>query len=187
MTNYHHVFYAPIDREDIPPNWVNYKTPDDWLNRIWQKLENNGLRTSASRGGWHQNVIKLIARNSSVTGLEFLDCELTCLEAQDIQKGVIAINKLLDLCKNNIPQLSSEEDEEYIAFLRYESDWKQVITKDKYLRAYEEAHVTNDIETFAEYGYDALVALFSFIKTLQAVLIECLEQEKCFLYFEPQF
>ena len=61
MSNYNHVFYAPIDRKDVPPNWVDYKTPDDWLNRIWKKLENNGLK----------NTVR-IQQILSLTGIGFL-------------------------------------------------------------------------------------------------------------------
>ncbi len=182
------VFFFPISNDELPVELKDWHSAENLLSKKWESREQNGLRTSTSRNGWHQHAIRLICEYLQIDGLEFLQKEIICLNAKQIKAGVEAMGKLLVSCQSGIPKLTPEmEKTGSIWYLRnyYEGNKSKEFSIAQIEKAYAESHVAIEVNS-ADTGYDSLVDFFSFLKSLQASLQECLSQNKQLLYVQPQ-
>ncbi len=182
------VFFFPISNDELPVELKDWHSAENLLSEKWESREQNGLRTSTSRNGWHQHAISLICKHLRIEGLEFLQKEIICLDAKQIEAGAKAIGTLLNSCQSGVPQLAPDmEKEGSIWFLRndYEGNKSKAFSIAQIEKAYSESRVVSEVDS-ADAGYDSLVDFFSFLKSLQASLQECFSQNKQLLYVQPQ-
>jgi hypothetical protein len=183
------VFFFPISDDEIPARLENWHSAEKLLSDKWDDREQNGLRTSTSRNWWHQHAINLICRHLQIDGLEFLQREIACLDRKQIQVSVSAIDKFLISCQRGIPELPLEmEKAGSIWFLRnyFEGNKVKKFSASQIEKAHTESCVVHEIIARADSGYDLLVEFFSFLKSVRAVLHECLSKNLKFLYVQPQ-
>jgi hypothetical protein len=189
MSYYIPIFFFPANDDEVPLKLESWQTVDKLLSKKWDTRQHSGLRTTASRNWWHQDAVSLICKYLQITGLEFLQREIVCLDIPEIYNGLSAIDSLLDACQHGIPELTPEmENNGSIWSLRnyYEGYEVNKFTRMQIDEAIAEACPTLEIEGFADQGYNALVEFFSFLKTLYATFQECLSQNKKFLWVSPQ-
>jgi hypothetical protein len=182
------VFFFPISDDELPERLDNWHAAEDLLSEKWDHREQNGLRTSTSRNWWHQHAIGLIGEYLQIDGLDFVQKEIICLNAKQIEVGIQALDQLLYSCRSGIPQLMPEmEKEGSIWYLRnyYEGNKSKAFSVAQIEKAYTESHVALEVNS-ADVGYESLVDFFSFLKSLQASLQECLSKNKQLLYVQPQ-
>jgi len=183
------VFFFPISDDELPVQLNSWYSVESLLSEKWENREQNGFRTSTSRNWWHQHAIGLISEHLQIDALDFLQKEIICLDRQQIEASVKAIDKLLTLCQSGIPELAPEmEQEGSIWFLRnyYEGKSKKKFSVSQIEKAYAESRAVSEIEGLTDNGYDLLVGFFSFLKSLRASLQECLSQNRKLLYVQPQ-
>ena len=189
MSHYISVFFFPIGDDEIPDNLESWHSAEKLLRVNCDNRERNELRTSVSRNWWHQHAIGLICEYLQISGLEFLKLEIACLDMNEIQAGISAINEFLTSCRHGLPELTPDmEKEGSIWFLRnyFEGNKERKFSTSQVERAYAESCDVPEVKGFADIGYDSLVGFFSFLKSLRASLQECLSQNKKFLYVQPQ-
>jgi len=173
----------------MPVELINWQSVENILNEKWENRERNGLRTSTSRNWWYQHAVGLLSEHLQIDDLGFIQKEIVCLDKHDIEAGIKAIDKLLLLCQSGIPELTPEmEKEGSIYILRNYDDGNKSrkFSAAQIQKAYAESRVVSDVSEYSDIGYNALVEIFSFLKSLQASLQECLSQNKKLLYVQPQ-
>jgi hypothetical protein len=188
MSHYIPVFFFPISNDELPVELKDWNSVEDLLSSKWENREQNGLRTSTSRNWWLQYATCLISEQLKIDGLDFLQKEIACLDKQQIETSIKAVDKLLAFCKSGFPEFAQEiEEEAAIWYLRnyYEGGKIKKFSVEQIEKAYTESRAVTEVYAEDD-GYNSLVDFFSFLKSLRASLQECLIRNKKLLYVQPQ-
>ena len=189
MSHYLPVFFLPINDDECPENLEGWHSAEELLGDKLSNREQNGLLKSASRNRWHQHAIGLICEHLQINGLDFLQHEIACLDRNRIRVARGAIDKFLTVCQSGIPELTpAMEKEGSIWFLRnyFKGGEEKKFSTSHLKKAFAESRAVLEIEGCADSGYNSLVEFFSFLKSVQAILQECLSQNRKLLYVQPQ-
>jgi hypothetical protein len=172
MSHYIPVFFLPVSDDELPVELNHWYSVEELLGEKWENREQNGLRTSTSRNWWLQYATSLISEQLKIDGLGFIQKEIACLDKEQIESAINAIDKLLFLCKSGIPELPEEiEKEGIIWYLRYYYEGKEIkrYSVEQIEKAYAESFAAYEVK---DEDKDSLVIFFSFLKSLRACLQE---------------
>lgn len=189
MSHYIPVFYFPVDKYELPTELKDWRSVENLIGERLNKREEYKLWVSTSRNGWFQHALGLICDSLNIEGHEFIQSEIACLDIEEIQLAIKALEELLNSIRDGIPDLGAKiEKEGSILFLRryYKGNKMKKYSAKDLRRAYNEAKPNNDIEGVPDVGYESIVNFYSFIKSLLASARDCLRQGKCLLYVQPQ-
>jgi hypothetical protein len=188
MSHHIPVAFLPISIDEIPENLDDWSSVWELLGEKSENSQTSGLRTSTSRNWWHQHAVGLICKHLHIDELGFVQSEIALLDEKRIQAALYAMDHFFALCQNGIPELAPEmEKEGSIWCLRRYYDEKQNIksfSTEQIHKAYSESEAVYENQDFVENGYNVLVKFFSFLKSVQATLQECLKLRKNFLYVQ---
>jgi hypothetical protein len=183
------VFFMPIARSELPPTLKSWHTVEPLLGELYPKAAATGLRESVSRNWWHQAALEHICQVLGIPGLDFVQLEIACLCGEELAAAARALDQVLNELSDGLPYLGSKAEETAeIELLRGNwgpegFDYYASIT----LRnAFAKAEPSFRVDARVDYGLEAVVGFFSFVKSLRAALGEALSQEKCLLYVQPQ-
>jgi len=94
MSHYIPVFFLSINDDECPKNLGDWHSAVAFLPDKWSDRERNGFLQSASRNWWHQHAIMLICEGLQISGLDFLQYEIACLDQIQIQVANSAIDEV---------------------------------------------------------------------------------------------
>lgn len=175
MSHYVPVFFFPVEESQVPQTLVVW---DDALPLMKDRLENRdefGLRESVSRNWWHQHALDLLCRGLQIGGLEFINSEVVCLRTDELETASEALDAVLNRIADDIPDLGSFEHTD-IEGLRIP----------EHKRAIEQAQSSYRIEVDADWGLEAAIGFYSFVKSLREAISEALVGNQCLLYVQIQ-
>jgi hypothetical protein len=175
MSHYIPVFFFKMDESRVPEKLDTWQ---DAMSLLENGLENNrrfGLRESVSRNWWHQNVLNLICRGLQIGGLEFVNSEVTCLRGDDLQAASEALDAVLSSIADGIPNLGQFEHTD-IEGLRVP----------EHRSAIEQAKPSIKVSVDADWGFEAAVGFYSFVKSLREAAHEAIAESQCLLYVQIQ-
>ncbi len=183
------VFFIPLDRDAIPLGLKDWHSAESILGELWEKRFSVGLRKTVSRNWWHQDALGIICRNFGISGLEFINSEIVCLDSRELEIAAEALDRVLEKIADGIPKLdAADEKNGSIWGLRHYHDKGKIkrFSRERLRQAFVQAQPSYDVDEGGALGYDTVVGFFSFIKTFRAAVGDALSQKKCLLYVQPQ-
>jgi hypothetical protein len=138
---------------------------------------------------WYQHALGLICQGLAVEGLEFVDTEIACLDGEKLETAFKALEQILQTVRDGIPYLEQDRDgKDSLWYLHtyWDDGERKTYTTEIVRKAFDESQALYDIDVEQEFGYESIVGFFSFLKSLQATMSECLNQAMCLLYIQPQ-
>jgi hypothetical protein len=182
------IFLVPIDVAELA------EITDDWhsaipiLDKRFGAPSAHGMRTAASRNGWHVHALRLISSHIGEGGLGFVNWRIACLREADLDSAGSALDKVLATVSSGIPNLGDEQEKNgTIWWLRRYIDKQRKTRKFSdaaFRRAFAQAQPAHEIWS-KDIGFEALVDFYSFIKSFRAAIAECLNKSKHLLYVVP--
>jgi hypothetical protein len=172
MSQYMPVFFFPLDKSQIPEK---LETWEDAISLLENPLENKHLFESVSRNWWHQNTLNLICRGLQISGVEFVISEVACLCGDDLQAASEALDRVLNSITDDIPDLGQFEHTD-VKGLRIP----------EHRRAVEQARPSSKVSGDADWGFEAAVGFYSFVKSLREAVREATIARKCLMYVQIQ-
>jgi hypothetical protein len=167
------VFFFRMDESRLPGKLATW---EDAMSLLEDGLESNrrfGLRESVSRNWWHQNALNLICQGLQIDGLEFVNSEVACLRGDDLQAASRALDELLSRVADGIPNLGSLEHTD-VEGLRIP----------EHRNAIEQAKPSAKVSVDADWGFEAAVGFYSFVKSLREAIREAIAESQCLLYVQ---
>lgn len=175
MSHYISVFFFPVEESQAPQGLTVW---EDALPLIKDRLANRhkfGLRESVSRNWWHQHALDLLCKGLQIGGLEFINSEIVCLRADRLKAASRALDTVLNKIADGIPNLGQFEHTD-IEGLRIP----------EHRSAIEQAKPSYEIEVDADWGFEATVGFYSFVKSLREAICEAIAENQCLLYVQIQ-
>jgi hypothetical protein len=175
MSHYIPVFFFRVDESRVPEH---LETWEDAMSLLGNRLESNcqsGLRESISRNWWHQNALNLICRGLQIDGLGFVDSEIACLRGDDLQAASEALDVVLSSIADGIPDLG-----------RFEHTDIDGLRLPEHRRAIKQAKPSTKVSVDADWGFEAAVGFYSFVKSLREAIREAIAESQCLLYVQIQ-
>lgn len=175
MSHYIPVFFFPVKEAEIPQQLSGW---EDALSLIGKRFENrrkSGLRESVSRNWWHQYTLDLICKGLQIDGLEFIRSEIVCLHVNELKAALKALDTVLNKVADDIPNLGPFEDTD-IEGLRIP----------KHKKAVKRAKSSYKINVKTDWGFNATVGFYSFVKSLREAMLEAIAKKQCLLYVQIQ-
>ena len=169
------VYFFRVGKSQVLKKLVTW---EDALPLLEKSLGNNrlfGLRESVSRNWWHQNALSLIGRGLHVNGLEFVNAEVACLCEDTLYAAFEALGIVLSSTADGIPNLG-----------RFEHTDIERLPSDEHRKAFSQAKPSSNIKVAADWGFEATVSFFSFIKSLHEATREAIEEGQCLIYVQMQ-
>jgi hypothetical protein len=149
-----------IEPDEIPSQLSSWEDAADIildrLNRqeedVFQSIE------SISVNWWHQHLLYLLCQAYDIQGLGFTAQEIACLRKEALQASDQGLDQLFQIIE--VQRLFDKSDrlEQYTDILGLD-----------YLAAFHKAESTSMI-TQADWGFQAAVSFFAFLKSLKAII-----------------
>jgi hypothetical protein len=179
------IFFIPVDPGDRA--WSREDAEQLIGDAYDTEREKTGVRSSASRGGWHLRNVRQAASTLKLSALDFLERDLARLDTGEIAQAIQALSAILAEASSGASDLATTctaaANEFFVQIQRADTDANP---KEAYARAFLEAQPTYDVEWSGDAGYGAIVGYFAFLKTLLVCLVECLNSGKHLLYYRAQ-
>jgi hypothetical protein len=175
MSHYIPVFFFPVEKSQVLKVFAAW---EDALPFMKGRLENRrkfGLRESVSRNWWHQHALDLLCRGLQIGGLEFINSEIVCLCDDGLKAASKALDAVLTKIADGIPNLGSFEHSD-IEGLRIP----------EHRSAIGQAKPDYEIRVEADWGFEATVGFYSFVKSLREAICEAIAENKCLIYVRIQ-
>lgn len=191
MSHYIPVFYFPIQKEEIPGNPDNRDSALAILKKRLEKQDESNLWKCTSRNWWLQHALLLICRGLEIEGLEFIDTdiEITYLDRKELEAASNALEKILHEIRNGIPRLGPEiEEEGSIWWLHHFIEEGEVkkFSNGIMRKAFSESKAVYEIDIIPDSGYKSIVGFYSFLKSLEAAVIEAMNKNMNLMYIQIQ-
>jgi hypothetical protein len=189
MSHYIPVFFFPIDDHEIPKPLDRWNTVSDLIGERYEKHEEYGMREVSSRNWWFQETLHLLCSGLNIPNLDFILLEVVCLDEHQLQEAKDGLNDLLERIRFDIPDLGSDiEGNNCIWYLRnyYKKGKKKRYTSKEMKKPFVDSEPKLKINNFTDDDYQSKVDFYSFIKSLNSCVEECLSSGKKLLYVQPQ-
>jgi hypothetical protein len=104
------VFLVPINENELPEKMEHWNDAENLLGEKYNNKEENKLYSITSRNWWIQHAISLICTDLGIIGIEFIMKEIVYIPKGELDNVEKALNKLIKVINNGIPELSSESE-----------------------------------------------------------------------------
>ena len=189
MSHYIPVFFFPVGDDEVPSSLDNWHSAEELFSHKYENREESQMREVSSRNWWFQDTLHLICSGLKIEGLDFILKEIVCLDLDQLQQAKAGLDEVLDKISLNIPDLGPEIEEiNTIKYLRrsFRKGKYKRYTRRQMRKQFEEAEPKFKVNNFTDIDYQSKVDFYSFIKSLQSCVEECLSSGKKMLYVQPQ-
>ena len=176
MGHYIPVFFFPYPPENLP----NHTLDQDWVEEtIVELYKQNEMWLATSRKWWHLDALVGISKGLGLEGLEFLLEEtLAVLDETRLTPALQTLEIILETIRDpaNIPYP-----------VDWDYDWAiERLLDERCKDAFAYAKVMKENDAPADFGFEACVSFYSFVKTLHHVMRLCLEHGQVMIWYIPQ-
>ena len=178
------VFFLPIGKRERPRKLSKWNDATNILNRYYKEGDKVGFRMATSRNWWLEAILDDVSKALGISGLEFIVQEIALLDTEKLKEAQSAIQILTE----NLTSGKIEIDTEIINKIwGFHADMAETKHNLLFHKAFQEAKPFYDSYVTDSFSsYIGVVDFFSFIKTLDAIIVETLENNKYLLIVQPQ-
>lgn len=171
MGHYIPVFFFPVGESEIPQPLESWEEAEEL---IASRMDDEGaIYQTTSRNWWHQGLLLDLAKHWSLPGLDFLLASAAALRGPSLDTAETSLAVILEkLETGEVTDLASPD-----ASVFEDPRWRD---------AFRKAEPELDSSADVDFGFEATLAFFSWVKSLTKVVREARATGNCALLVQPQ-